>query len=258
MRKYVRLALPAVAAGAVGFALMLPGAAEAAVATTYQADLNPLNHATGSGTLMLSLDGDRATVTEHVTGLAAKFGADPYPHVQHIHIGAKGQCPTTAADTSNDGVISTTEGAPSYGGIGATLSTSGDTSPKAGTTLTVAPGGGGFDYTRTFTLDAATRASLTAGTAVVVVHGLDPATLSKQAQGEKSDLVPSLPLAATSPALCGPLDLAQMSDVPGGAPETGGGSTSGIQDEGLLALGGSLLLAAGGAVAVRRRLGRQG
>ncbi len=40
---------------------------------------------------------------------------------------------------------------------------------------------------------------------MIVVHGLDPATLSKKAQAEKSDLVPSLPLAATSPALCGAL-----------------------------------------------------
>ena len=44
-----------------------------------------------------------------------------------------------------------------------------------------------------------------ANTGVIVVHGLDPTTLSAKAQAEKSDLVPSLPLAATSPALCGAL-----------------------------------------------------
>ena len=96
---------------------------------------------------MISLNGSQATITEHVTGLAATFGGKPYPHVQHIHIGAKGTCPTTSADTNGDGVISTTEGAPSYGGIGTTLSTSGDTSPAAGTTLTVAPSGASIDYT---------------------------------------------------------------------------------------------------------------
>ena len=64
---------------------------------------------------MISLNGSQATITENVSGLADKFGGNPYPHVQHIHIGAKGSCPTTAADTNNDGVISTTEGAPSYG-----------------------------------------------------------------------------------------------------------------------------------------------
>jgi hypothetical protein len=204
---------------------------------------------------MISLNGSQATVTEHVSGLAASFNGQPYPHVQHIHIGAKGVCPDTSADTSGDGVISTTEGAPSYGAIGATLSTSGDTSPAAGTTLTVAPSGASYDYKRTFTLDAKTLSSLENGTAVVVVHGLDPAKLPAAAQKEPSDLVPSLPLAATSPALCGSLTASQMSSMPTGAAATGGGSTAGLQHEGLAA-GGAALLAAGavtGAVALRRR-----
>src|SRR3954454_14266820 len=154
---------------------------------------------------MIKVSGTQATVTEHAEGLAATFNNAPYPHVQHIHGGAQGVCPGTAADTNGDQVISTTEGAPSYGGILTTLSTSGDTSPAAGTTLEVAPSGGSFNYDRTFTLDKATMDSLKAGTAVVVVHGLDPATLPAAAQSKPSDLVPSLPLAATSPALCGTL-----------------------------------------------------
>jgi hypothetical protein len=121
----------------------------------------------------------------------------------------------------------------------------------------VAPSGASFTYSRTFTLDSKTMAALKGGTAVVVVHGLDPSTLSKKAQGEKSDLVPSLPLAATSPALCGAVTASQMSTVPGGAPQTGGGSTSGIEDESIALLGGGLLLAAGGAFAARRRFARQ-
>jgi hypothetical protein len=254
MHKSLLVMAPAAAVAAAAFALPSASAAET---TSYQATLNSLNHATGSGTVMLTLNGNQATITEHVSGLAATFSGMPYPHVQHIHIGAKGTCPTTAADTNKDGVISTAEGQPNYGAIGATLSTSGDTSPAAGTTLTVAPSGGSFNYNRTITLDAATLASVTAGKGVIVVHGLDPSTLSKQAQGEKSELVPSLPLAATSPALCGTLAVAQMSNVPGGAPSTGGGSTAGLQDEGLLAVGGGLLLAAGGAFTVRRRLARQ-
>jgi hypothetical protein len=82
------------------------------------------------------------------------------------------------------------------------------------------------------------------------VHGLDPATLSKKAQGEKSDLVPSLPLAATSPALCGALNA-----MPSGGVNTGTGSTSGTEDSGLLGLAGGLF-AAGAGIAmytVRRR-----
>ncbi len=259
MNKSLLLMAPVAAFGAA--ALALAPAASAQPAAMYQATLNPLNHASGSGSLMLMLSGSQATVTEHVTGLAATFGGAAYPHVQHIHIGAQGVCPPMSADTNGDGVISTTEGAPFYGGIGTTLSVSGDTSPAAGTDIKIAPSGGSFDYSRTITLDAATLASVTAGKAVIVVHGLDPTTLSKQAQGEKSDLVPSLPLAATSPALCGTLVASQMTAVPGGPPNTGGGSTAGLQDESLLFAGGGLLAAAGlagaGTLALRRRTARQ-
>lgn len=253
MKKSLLLSVPALALGAA--ALAMPGAASAAEGSSYQAQLNALNHSSASGSVMISLNGSSATITENVSGLADKFGGNPYPHVQHIHIGAKGECPTTAADANGDGVISTTEGGASYGAIGTTLTTSGDSSPAAGLTLTVAPSGASFNYSRTITLDSKTMASLKDGTAVVVVHGLDPATLSKKAQGEKSDLVPSLPLAATSPALCGTLVASQMSSMPGGSADTGGGSTSGIEDQALLGFGGALLVAGlgAGAVAMRRR-----
>jgi hypothetical protein len=257
MKKSLLLMAPTVALGAL--ALAMPGAASAADSTHYQAQLNALNHSSASGSVMISLNGSQATITENVSGLADKFGGNPYPHVQHIHIGAKGTCPTTAADANNDGVISTTEGGASYGAIGATLSKSGDSSPAAGTTLTVAPSGASFTYSRTITLDDKTMASLKGGTAVVVVHGLDPATLSKKAQGEKSDLVPSLPLAATSPALCGTLVASQMSSMPGGSADTGGGSTSGVEDQAVLGFGGALLAAGlgAGALAMRRRTASQ-
>jgi hypothetical protein len=253
MKKSLALAAPVIALGIA--ALAMPGAASAADSSSYQATLNPLNHSTGSGTLMLSLNGSQATITEHFSGLAATFSGKPYPHVQHIHIGAAGTCPDTSVDANKDGVISTTEGAANYGGIGTTLSISGDTSPAAGTTLTVAPSGASYDYSRTITLDAKTLASLKDGKAVVVVHGLDPATLSKTAQGEKSDLVPALPLAATSPALCGTLTASQMGAVPGGPVDAGGGSTAGTEDATLLGVGGALIAAGAvaGGLALRRR-----
>jgi hypothetical protein len=253
--KAMLLMAPAAAIGAVAFAALPADAATQS--SSYQAQLNSvaLSHVTGSGDFTMQLNGNQATITEHVRGLAATFGGNPYPHVQHIHIDGKGQCPTAAADASGDGVLSTTEGGPAYGAIGTTLSTSGDTSPKAGTTLTVAPTGGSFTYHRTFTLDSKTMSAVQNGKAVIVVHGLDPATLSKKVQGEKSDLVPSLPLAATSPALCGAVTQSQMSSVPIGSSPTGGGSTAGLQDEGLLLAGGVLVLAAGGVFAARRRLG---
>ncbi|MET3203231.1 MULTISPECIES: hypothetical protein [unclassified Arthrobacter] len=102
----------------------------------------------------------------------------PYPHVQHIHGGAKGVCLPASADKDGDGVVSTTEGAPSCGAIVTTLSTSGDTSRAAGPDLKLAGQGASYTVDRMFELSSETKAALEAGTAVVVVHGLDPATLS--------------------------------------------------------------------------------
>jgi hypothetical protein len=248
MKKSAFLIAPALALGAMALST---SPALAADSTTYQANLEAINGSHASGTAMVTLNGNQATVTEKVSGLAATFSGKPYPHVQHIHIGAKGTCPGPSADTSGDGVISTTEGAPFYGGIGATLSTSGDTSPAAGTDLAVAGMGSSFTYQRTITLDAKTLASLQSGTAVVVVHGLDPATLPAGAQKEPSDLVPSLPLAATSPALCGTLTA-----MPAGAPGTGIAAPAQQQgaDLALIATGAGLIAAAGGVYGIRRRL----
>jgi hypothetical protein len=181
----------------------------------------------------------------------------PYPHVQHIHINAAGTCPSASADKNGDDVVSTTEGAPFYGAIGTTLSVSGDTSPAAGTNVKIAPSGGSYNYSRTITLDSATLSSIKDGKAVIVVHGLDPSTLSAQAQAEPSDLVPSLPLAATSPALCGPLQVSQMSSVPGGGVNTGGGGTAGVQEPWMFAAGAGLAAAAGGVLFLRQRTGSQ-
>ena len=242
--KVKNLCLALVATGALSAGSLALAAAPALAATqSYQTTLSPLNHSTASGTLMLTLDGAQATITEHVTGLAATFNGNPYPHVQHIHIDGQGACPTTAADANADGVVSTTEGQPSYGPIGTTLSVTGPTTPAAGTVLTAAPSGATIEYSRTFTLDAATVAAIQANTAVIVVHGLDPATLSTKAQGEMSDLVPSLPLAATSPALCGVLAASQMTAVPTGGVATGAGGTAGLQRSGLFII--EPLLAAG-------------
>jgi hypothetical protein len=247
MQKALR-ALAPLAAAVIPLAFAA-GPAVADSGTSYQATLNPLNHQSGSGMLMLTLNGNTATIDESWSGLAGQFNGAPYPHVQHIHIGGQGVCPGPSADKNGDGVISTTEGGPAYGAIGTTLSTSGDTSPAAGTDIKIAPAGSSTHYHRTITLDPKVVASLQADTAVIVVHGDDPATLSKKAQGEKSDLVPSLPLAATSPALCGALHA-----MPAGGVSTGTGSTGGIEDAALLWLAGGLFAAgAGSAIYTVRR-----
>lgn len=245
--------LPAAAALiAAGSTVVMP-AASAHDATTYQAKLSAINGSGASGSFWLSLHGDKATVTEKVSGLASTFMGAPYPHVQHIHGDAMGMCPTSSADTSKDGVISTTEGAPHYGKILTTLSKTGDTSPAAGTDVKVAPSGSSYTYQRTITLSDAAVKSLKSGTAVIVVHGLDPAKIPAKARAEKSDLVPSLPLAATSPALCGKVTAAQMNTMPSGGVQTGGGGTAGVQDQGMFYAGGGLIAAGGIALLARRR-----
>ncbi|GAA2139048.1 hypothetical protein [Actinomadura napierensis] len=222
-----------VAGGAVGLALAVPAAASSAAASsaasdpaaagtvTYQAKLRPLNHQTGSGWLRLRLRGATATITEHYSGLAGKLNGKPYPHLQHIHGGARGMCPGMSADKNGDGVVSTVEGQPSYGPIQTTLSVRGGVTPQAGTDLTIAPKGPSVHYRRTITLSPAAVASLRKGIAVVVVRGDDPKTLSRKAQKEKSELVPSLPLAVTSPALCGVLKA-----MPVGGAGAGAGTTA--------------------------------
>lgn len=255
--KFGKPLLAVLATGAVSLGGMALGATPAVAATqSYQATLAPLNGSTASGMLMLTLDGDQATITEQASGLPATFNNAPYPHVQHIHINGMGTCPTAAADANGDGVVNTTEGAPSYGPIGTTLSVSGPTTPEAGTVLTIAPSGATIDYHRTFTLDAATVTAIQANKAVIVVHGLDPSTLSAKAQGEKSDLVPSLPLAATSPNLCGVLTAAQTSAVPSDGVATGAGGTSGTEDGMLILIGGSLLAGSAILFGARRRFSK--
>ena len=206
------------AAVTVSGAAFVPLVASAQSApTTYTAELKELNNSGGSGTFTLELNGSEATITGKVSGLADKLPESlkggPYPHVQHIHIGGQGVCPSMADDGNKDGVLNTAEGQPKYGPIGVSLTKSGDTSPAAGTALNVAPTGASFDYSRTIKLDAKSMESVTAGKGVIVVHGLDPAKLPA-AGLEPSELVPELPLAATSPALCGTLVAGQMGQTP--------------------------------------------
>jgi hypothetical protein len=252
-KKMRLMTIPALALGAVALAgspAMAHGHSD-----HYQANLGAMNNSSASGTVMVDVTGNQAHVKLDVSGLAETFNDAPYPHVQHIHIAAQGTCPGPEADTDGDGVISTTEGHPFYGHIGTTLATAGDTSPDAGLTLEVGGQGGAYTYDRTFELNADTAAALEAGTAVVVVHGLDPATLSPEAQEKMSDLVPELPLAATSPAACGTLAASQMGAMPDGAPDTGVEVTENNTTE-MLALGGGLVLAAaaGGTWIVRRSM----
>lgn len=279
---HVPLAAAAIALG-MTMVLLTGGLAQTGGSTTYTARLAPvpLNGADGaSGTYTIMVNGNEAQITGQVSGLAATFQNAPYPHVQHIHGGALGACPAAARDSNGDMVLSTAEGQPDYGGIQTTLSVSGDTTPAAGTNVQIAPSGASFNYSRTITLDEATMTSLKNGKAVIVVHGLDPAKAAPAATSSASELVPSLPLAATSPALCGVVTASQgatptatsTATATGTAratgtaaatatvvpPRTGSGGLAGDSTSaatvsmGLLALG----IALGAGLMVRRRSGQ--
>ncbi|WP_324277662.1 hypothetical protein [Blastococcus brunescens] len=98
MRK--TLAVPAVAIAAAAFPLLTMSAASAAHDGSYQTTLGALNDSGVSGTGMVTLEGDQATVTVEASGVLAGS-----PHAQHFHIGAQGSArprpPTRTAMASS-------------------------------------------------------------------------------------------------------------------------------------------------------------
>ncbi|CCG03560.1 hypothetical protein [Blastococcus saxobsidens] len=250
MRK--AFALPTVAIAAAAFPLLTMSAASAAHDGSYQGDLGALNGSGVSGTGMVTLEGNSATVMIEASGLLAGS-----PHAQHFHIGAKGECPTDAADTDGDGFLSTTEGAPAYGAIGTSLTTEGDTSPDSGLAIDRFPTaeGGTVSYERTFEISTEVQESFAAGTAVLVLHGVDKNGSGAYDGDVMSDLDPSLPMEATAPAACAPLTMAQMGTTPAGGAETGAGSTAGVEEQAAMGVGALALAGAAGAgaLAYRRR-----
>ena len=248
MRK--ALALPTVALAAAAFPLLTMSPALADHDGSYQADLGALNASGVSGTGMVTLSGDQATVVIEASGLVP--GA---PHAQHFHIGAQGSCPTDAEDKDGDGFLSTTEGAPFYGEIGTSLTTEGDTSPDSGLAVDRFPTDGTLSYERTLTVTEDVQKAFAAGTAVLVLHGVDKDGSGTYDGDVKSDLDPSLPMEATAPAACGAFSQAQMGTTPAGGAETGAGSTAGVEQQAAIGVGAVALAgaAAAGALAYRRR-----
>jgi len=253
MRK--AFALPTVAIAAAAFPLMAMSTASAHEgASSYQADLASVNGSGVSGTGMVTLDGNTATVTIEASGLLA--GA---PHAQHFHIGALGTCPSDGLedDADKDGFVSVTEAAKYYGAIGTSLTTQGDTSPDSGLAVDRFPTaeGGSLSYDRTFEVTDDVHKAFEAGTAVLVLHGVDKDGSGAYDGDIKSDLDPSLPMEATAPAACGGLQVAQMGTAPSGGAETGAGSTAGVENQAAIGVGALAAVgaAAAGTVAYRRR-----
>lgn len=110
----------------------------------YSVDFTALNGSGVSGSAELYLVGDQLTVTVNATGLEPNM-----VHPQHIHGFTENKrnskCPTSAADTNDDGLIDLVEGLPSYGGVLLELYVPVDEFP-------VADANGALTYERTFTL----------------------------------------------------------------------------------------------------------
>jgi CHRD domain len=243
---------------ALGSAAMLPflGAGTAFAADgNVSANLKPvaLNGVDGSGMASVAVSGTTINVTMAATGLLAGS-----PHAAHIHFGAdaRHECPIASDDAKNDGTINTTDGGPAYGPIVVSLTKTGDTSPASGLAVdrfdTAA--GGKISYERgSIKVSQGVADAISAGESVVVIHGADHNDNGKYDGDTKSDLDPKLPTEATDPALCGAL-----SAMPAGGVATGaGGAASQTSNEGMIALGGGLMLIAAGSGVYSVRRTRQ-
>jgi hypothetical protein len=171
-----------------------------------KADLNPLNNSGASGKAKVFVQGQRVNVKYTARGLAKNL-----PHAAHIHFGAQArhECPDVFDDTNGDFRLETLEGAPAYGPVRISLTTSGDTSAASILAVDRFPTApkGGIDYSRMTTTSKAVAAGIRHGKAIVVIHGVDynhNGTYDFDSAG-KSDLNPDLPAEATDPALCGVL-----------------------------------------------------
>jgi hypothetical protein len=228
------------------------GAAPASADTSVTAQLNASNHSGVSGT---------ATLTTTANGglkvvIHARGQVPGVPHAQHIH-GAMGgghfMCPTMAADTDGDGLLTNEEAAGEYGNVFLALTTKGDTSPKSGLAMDrmpVADAHGRIDYSRTFSPDELPPGLLKhLSEAHVVTHGIDVnnngrydvagAGVSTFAQNLG---IPDVPEEATDPSSCGVVMGAMAPMRPRGGVETGGGTDHGVPDRAIAGFGGLLLL----------------
>lgn len=149
------------------------------------------------------LNGDVATVRVNTVGLL-----DGSPHLMHIHAGGLGVCPPASAARLHNGhlAISTGNGIRFYGPPVASLTLTGDTSPRSNLAFPRFPSVGKISYERVVHLPSSVAALVRGGNAVVVIHGIDyghsgtydeilgPSDLASQFNGD-----------STAPALCGHL-----------------------------------------------------
>jgi len=165
----------------------------------------PANRVRGVGVVKVTLTGDTAKV--HLTANGLLNGAS---HAMHIHAGAKGQCPPGSAARVHNGFLSmtTTDGAPFYGHVITSLTTTGRTDKDSYLAFPRFPATGKITYDRTLRLDPVDAATIRqGGSAVVVIHGIDYNRSGSYdfSALDRSDLDRRLAAEQTAPALCGAL-----------------------------------------------------
>ncbi len=215
-----------------------PAPAPAAAAQTFQVNLTSLNKSGASGSAVVTLSGTNVTFDIRATGLSPGLA-----HLQHVHIGGQAICPSPTADTDKDGFVSAKEAEPFVGPLRISLTASGDTAAGSATALDRYPKAdtrGQLTYKRTFAVPAGVTAA-DMSRATIDLHGIS--TLfndkAKYDGDKKSTLDSKLPFETTVPAACG-----KLNSTPTGSPNTGIGSTAGIESPGLLAFGAAALAAA--------------
>ncbi len=198
---------------------VMPATALAGTGGMFDAALNPVPHAASAdggsnvtGNASLKLSGRMLTVNLKASGLTPNE-----PHAMHIHgvLDAVNECPSAAADVNTgdpvdsqtprqegtpDGLVSLTEGAPFYGPVQVSFTTSGDTTADSTLSLErfpVADANGNISYQRTIEVPKNVAKSLS--DLHIVVHGADlPAD-------DNSSSLSSL-FEATLPVACGHVD----------------------------------------------------
>lgn len=170
---------------------------------SYTYDIGELNASGAEGTVRIkALPNGKAQVKVSATGLAPNL-----PHAQHLHgttDGTPTQCPLPGADTDGNGLITVAEGGPFYGGILASLTTTGDTSSASALAVDrypVTDADGNLEYVRTFDVPVDVFGSL--GAVQYVVHGVDLDGSGAYDGTARSSIAPTVPLEVTIPAGCG-------------------------------------------------------
>ena len=262
MKSMTRAAMAAPMLGLTALIAFAGPASAAEGSTRASLSPTPVSPGGGSGTGTVQISGTNLSFTLAAQGLLA--GA---PHAAHIHFGetARNECPTAAdnnaaalpGETDPHTHFTTTEGAPAYGEIVVSLTTSGDTSPASALAVDRFAVGDNFSYSRgDVQVSEGVAQAILAGKAIVVIHGVDYNGDNTYSAGNRgmSELpgASALPGEATDPALCGVLKV-----TPRGGVAAGDGSAS-TDEAGTLPylLGGLAFTAAGGAAFAARRNSR--